>query len=174
MKKILATLIAISAPLLSNASSLELQSFGFNADNVSGFPLGVSARLTGGGVYDPDPVTPYAKAGGSFRCLSDITTGPLAGCLTGEGVRWDAVTVIASTPFKCTGAATEAGKTAVTDEHTLVLVADFYKQGNGNEEFTTAKMIVSDSDLAPEAGLPGTQNVWIEKVGCDIAITNFN
>lgn len=176
MNKILVTLIAISAPLLtlSNVSAQELHSFSFNAANVAGFPDGSAARMTGGGVYNPDPAIPYAKAGGSFRCLSDVTSGPLAGCKAGEGVRWDAVTVLAQTGFKCTGATTEPGKTAVTDAHTLVLLADFYKQGNGDDEFTTAKMIVSDGDLAPEAALPGQQNVWIEKVGCDSGITNFN
>ena len=47
--------------------------------------------------------------------------GPATGCLAGEGVRWDTVDVLRSTNFKCTGAATEPLKTAITDENTVGL-----------------------------------------------------
>ena len=53
-----------------------------------------------------------------------------------------------------------------------MLVSDFYRQGDGNDESFTAKMIVSSSDLDPV--LPGVQNVWIQGVGCGSAIVNFN
>jgi hypothetical protein len=173
MKKITMTLLAMALPLLPMASALSQeaqQSFGFDAASISGFPTG-AARLTGGGVYDPE--TGFLKAGGSFRCLVDINQGPLAGCKAGQGVRWDAVALLASTTFKCTGATEEALKTAVTDDNTVVMVADFYRQGDGNEESFTAKMFVSEVDEAPD-GLPGTQNVWIQQVGCGDAIANFN
>ena len=147
--------------------------FGFNATGISGFPTG-AARLTGGGAYNP--ATGFVKSAGGFRCTSDVRQGPLAGCLDGQGVRWDTADVVPnllqSTTFKCTGAATEPLKTATTDENTIVLVADFYRAGDGNDESFTAQMIVSDGDIAPD--IDGIQNVWIQGVGCASAIANFS
>jgi hypothetical protein len=77
-----------------------------------------------------------------------------------------------STTFKCTIAASEVLKTVVTDNDTVVMIADFYRQGDGIEESFTAKMFVSKVDEAPD--LPGIQNVWIQGVGCGDAIANFN
>jgi hypothetical protein len=77
-----------------------------------------------------------------------------------------------STNFKCTGSALEPLKTAITDENTVGLDADFYRAGDGNDESFTAQMIVSAEDLAPDIG--GIQNVWIQGVGCGSAITNFS
>src|SRR6266545_4044715 len=91
------------------------------APGIIGFATG-AARLTGGGSYNPG--TGFAKSAGGFRCTGDVGQGPLAGCLTGEGVRWDTVELRAGTTFKCTGAAAEPLKTAVTDENTVVLLAD--------------------------------------------------
>src|SRR6266545_5898741 len=116
---------------------------GFNATGISGFPTG-AASLTGGGSYNPG--TGFAKSAGGFRCTSDVSQGPLAGCLTGEGVRWDTVELRASTTFKCTGSAAEPAKTAITDENTVVLLADFYRAGDGIDESFTAQMIVSADD----------------------------
>jgi hypothetical protein len=111
-----------------------------------------------------------------FRCLADINQGPLNGCNAGEGIRWDAkegeTQLLESFPFKCTGAATEQLKTARTDDNTVVMLADFYRQGDGVNESFTAHMFVSEVDEAPD--LPGIQNVWIEGVGCGEAIANFN
>jgi len=143
--------------------------FGFNATNISGFPTG-AARLTGGGSYNPG--TGFVHSAGGFRCTSDVGQGPLAGCLSGQGVRWDTVELRASTSFKCTGAATESLKTASTDEDTVVLLADFYRAGDGNDESFTAQMIVSADDIAPD--IAGTQNAWIQGVGCASAIANFS
>jgi hypothetical protein len=143
--------------------------FGFNARGISGFPTG-AATLTGGGSYDP--ATGFVKSAGGFRCTSDIRQGPLTGCLKGQGVRWDTVELRASTTFKCTGKAAEPLKTATTDNHTVVLLADFYRAGDGNDESFTALMIVSDKDIAPD--ISGTQNVWIQMVGCAPAIANFS
>ena len=80
--------------------------------------------------------------------------------------------LLPSFQFKCTGAVSEPLKTAVTDGNTVVLVADFYRQGDGNEESFTARMFVSAVDEAPD--LTGIQNVWIQGVGCGDAIVNFN
>src|SRR6266542_711808 len=132
-----------------------------------GFPTG-AARLTGGS-YNQG--TGFAKSAGGFRCTGDVGQGPLAGCLTGEGVRWDTVELRAGTTFKCTGAAAEPLKTAVTDENTVVLLADFYRAGDGNDESFTAQMIASADDIAPDVA--GTQNVCIQGVGCASAIANF-
>ena len=68
--------------------------------------------------------------------------------------------------------AAELLKTATTNESTVVLLADFYRAGDGNDESFTAQMIVSAGDLAPD--IAGIQNVWIQGVGCTSAITNFS
>ena len=92
--------------------------------------------------------------------------------MAGEGVRWDTVSLLPSTTFKCTGAAAESLKTATTDDNTVVLQADFYRAGDGNDESFTAQMIVSEDDIAPD--IPGVQNVWVQGVGCAEGITNFS
>jgi hypothetical protein len=175
MKKMTMTLLAAALMLLPMPRTLGQQganqSFGFNAASIKGFPTG-EAFLTGGGAYDPNPESTFLKAGGGFRCLADIGQLPLKGCKAGEGIRWDTVQLLSSVPFKCTGAAGEPLKTAVTDGNTVVILADFYRQGDGVNESFTAKMFVSAIDEAPD--LPGVQNVWIQGVGCGDAIANFN
>jgi hypothetical protein len=143
--------------------------FGFNATGIGGFPTG-AARLTGGGSFNL--ASGFVKSAGGFRCTADVGQGPLAGCLTGQGVRWDTVELRASTTFKCTGSALEALKTAVTDENTVVLLADFYRAGDGVDESFTAQMIVSADDIA--ADVAGIQNVWIQGVGCAPGVANFS
>src|SRR5436190_22575511 len=108
---------------------------GFNAPSISGFrPSGV-VFLSGGGAYNPDTASnadlesAFVHSNGGFRCLQDVGQGPLTGCLQGEGVRWDTDGLLQSTTFKCTGAADEALKTAVTNDHTQVLESDFYRAG---------------------------------------------
>src|SRR5829696_4653396 len=131
---------APAAPTAAPASRLAVASsgrvgFGFNG-TVSGFPTGV-VRLTGGGSYAPATAknTPDAettvKSAGGFDCVATVAQGPLAGCAAGEGVRWDTVQLLASTTFKCTGAAGEALKPALTSAGTAVLQADFYRAGDG-------------------------------------------
>ena len=149
--------------------------FGFNG-NASGFPTG-AVRLTGGGSYDPTTAsnvipanTTVVVSSGGFDCSETVAQGPLAGCQAGEGVRWDTAQLLASTTFKCTGA--DAAKSATTSGHTAVLLADFYRAGDGNDESFTAQMIVSDSDLAPE--IPGIQTLWVQGVGCGLANGHFN
>ena len=181
MKKIMMTLLAafmlLPMPRMLSQGQAN-QSFGFNASSIKGFPTG-EAFLTGGGAYDP--ATGFVNSAGGFRCLQDVLQGPLSvsinsddpgACLAGQGVRWDTVELLDSFQFKCTGAAGEPLKTAVTDDNTVVLVADFYRQGNGNEESFTARMFVSAVDEDRDS--PGIQNVWIQGVGCGDAIVNFN
>src|SRR6266542_2885203 len=132
-----AAVLLIAAPASAAPGNI---GFGFNATDISGFPTG-AARLTGGGSYNPG--TGFAKSAGGFRCTGDVGQGPLAGCLTGEAVRWD----------------------------TVVLRADFSRAGDVDDESFTAQMIVSADDIAPDVA--GTQNVWIQGVGCASAIANF-
>src|SRR5438067_375889 len=110
---------------------------GFNAPPIAGFPgdfSGGEVFLTGGGAYDPasaanaDPESAFVHSNGGFRCLADVQQGPLKGCLQGQGVRWDTDGLLQSTHFKCTGAATEPAKLAVTNAHTAVLLSDFYRR----------------------------------------------
>ena len=151
--------------------------FGFNG-SVSGFPTG-AVTLTGGGAYNLE--TGFVNSAGGFRCTQGVRQGPLSvsinaddpgPCLAGQGVRWDTAELLASTTFKCTGAATETLKTATTSDTTVVLQADFYRAGDANDESFTAQMIVSETDIAPD--IPGVQNLWVQGVGCGTAITNFN
>jgi hypothetical protein len=148
--------------------------FGFNG-NASGFPTG-AVRLTGGGSYDPAtasnivPTETSVVSSGGFDCTEPVAQGPLAGCQRDEGVRWDTAQLLASTTFKCTGA--DAPKVATTGSHTAVLLADFYRAGDGIDESFKAQMIVSDTDLAPD--IPGTQTLWVQGVGCGLANGHFN
>ncbi|MFL5494071.1 MAG: hypothetical protein ACJ8DC_06765 [Gemmatimonadales bacterium] len=148
--------------------------FGFNG-TVRGFPAG-AVSLTGGGSYDAStasntvPEETSVHSGGGFRCIEAVGQDPLTGCGRGEGVRWDTVQLLASTGFKCS--ADDTPRTATTDAETVVLLADFYRAGDGVDESFTASMIVSRTDLAPD--LDGLQNLWVQGVGCGTAITNFN
>jgi hypothetical protein len=155
--------LLLSSPLAAQPAQ---QGFGFNG-TVSGFPTG-AVFLTGGGAYDL--TTGFVFSSGGFSCLEDVEQGPLTGCLTGEGVRWDTVELLASTTFTCTG--TDAVKTAVTSNTTVVLLADFYRAGDANDESFTAQMIVSAGDIAPD--IPGLQNLWVQGVGCGTAIVHFS
>jgi hypothetical protein len=149
--------------------------FGFNARHVSGISGAVT--LTGGGAYNPDSAgsaDPFVHSGGGFRCSDDVGgIGLLSGCLAGQGVRWDTADTAglpSSTLFKCTAA--DPAKTAFTTDDSVVLAADFYRAGNGNDESFNAKMIVSDTDIDPD--ITGDQNVWIQGVGCGSATVNFS
>ena len=110
-------------------------------------------------------------AGGGFSCTHDVNQLFLAGCLQGQGVRWDTAGLLASTSFKCTGALTEALKPATTGSDTVVLQADFYRAGDANDESFSAQMIVSTQDIAGD--IPGVQNVWVQGVGCGSAGVHF-
>ena len=94
----------------------------------------------------------------------------VAGCATGEGVRWDAVQLLVSSNFRCSGA--DAVKVGFSGSTTVVMIADFYRAGDGNEESFRAPMIVSEFDIAPD--VDGMQNLWVQGVGCGAAVVNFN
>ena len=143
--------------------------FGFNSRGISGFPTG-AVFLTGGGAFNSS--SGFVHSGGGFRCTTGVNQGPLAGCATGEGVRWDTASLLRSTSFKCTGAASESLKTENTGQDNVVLRADFYRAGDGNDESFTANMIVSTTDIAPDVS--GIQNVWVQGVGCASAIVHFS
>jgi hypothetical protein len=163
-----------TGPQYSRADAPRRAAFGMNG-TASGFPTG-TVFLSGGGSYDPATASNTVGAetdvhtSGGFRCVDGVAQGPLNGCLSGEGVRWDTERLLASAPFKCS--ATDAVKTAVTGPGRAVLQADFYRAGDGNDESFRAQMIVSDTDLAPN--IPGIQNVWVQGVGCGTADVNFN
>ena len=179
MKRWAMALFVFAGGLLTGSAALAQPatgSFGFNG-SVSGFPTG-AVRITGGGAYDL--ASSFVHSGGGFRCLEDVLQGPLSmsinaddpgPCLGGEGVRWDTAGLLTSTQFKCTGAVTEAAKTATTSDTTVVLQADFYRAGDANDESFTAKMIVSETEIAPD-DFPGA-NMWVQGVGCGTGIVNF-
>jgi hypothetical protein len=149
------------------------------AGSQVGFSFNGSAGtviLAGGGSFNPTtasnivPSDTRASGGGRFNCTETVNAGPLANCGAGEGVRWDTVQLLASTTFRCSGA--DIVRSASTDNRTAILIADFYRIGDGNEDSFTAQIIVSEDDIAVD--LPGVQNVWIQGVGCGPAIVAFS
>ena len=118
-----ALLALATAALAFTASALAAGNgqtgFGFNADEISGFPTG-AVFLTGGGAYNPE--TGFIHSAGGFRITATVAQGPLAGGLAGQGVRWDTANLLRGTTFKCTGKASETLKPAATDENTAVLL----------------------------------------------------
>ncbi len=161
---VLTVLLGSSAAFASTGNT----GFGFNAPNITGGSGAVF--LTGGGAFNS--TSGFAHSAGGFRCNSSVSGGPLAGCLAGQGVRWDTATLLRSTPFKCTATDPLGVKTATTTSDTAVLQADFYRAGDGNNESFTANMFVSTEDLAPD--VPGVQNVWVQGVGCGSAVVHFS
>jgi hypothetical protein len=169
-----AAVLAAAVPIVVLGASAAVATgpnvgFAFNARDVSGAPTG-AVRLTGGGSFSADKGV--ARAGGHFSCTSSVSQGPLAGCGAGEGVRWHSAELLPSTPFKCTGAASEALKTATTDARTVALRSAFFRAGDGRNASFTSNMFVSANDLAPD--IAGVQNVWIQGVGCATATTHFS
>jgi hypothetical protein len=148
--------------------------FGFNG-SASGFPKG-AVILTGGGSFNVATAsnvtsdTTDVRSGGGFSCADSVGQGPLTGCAKGQGVRWDTAQLLASTQFKCS--LSDGLKPAATDDSTVVLLADFYRAGDGNDESFKAQMIVSERDLAPL--IPGDQHLWVQGVGCGDAVVNFS
>jgi hypothetical protein len=166
--------LAARQPLRAVASSGRV-SFDFDG-NVKGFPTG-EVHLNGGGSYAPATATndlaeeTSLASGGSFDCILPVEQSKLNGCKKDEGVRWDAEHLLASTSFKCTGANAEPLKPVVTDAHTAIIQADFYRAGDGNDESFSAQMIVSQTDIAPD--IEGVQTLWIQGVGCGTADVRF-
>ena len=164
---------AQNAGASANLATSGLQKFALSG-TVSGFPTGI-VFLSGGGIYDPTtaknvvPSDTRVVATGGFSCIRGVEQGPLNHCVTDEGVRWDTAQLLESTSFRC-----RASDTAVpisTGPQTAVLLADFYRAGDANDESFNAQMIVSSQDLDPATD--GTQNLWIQGVGCGIAVVHF-
>ena len=154
---------------VASAASHSLDGFGFNG--AAGTVI-----LTGGGSFDAStasnivPSNTRVSGGGGFKCTENVNAGPLATCAAGEGVRWDSVQLLASTTFKCFGA--DIVRPASTGKGIAVLIADFYRAGDGNEKSFRANVIISDEDIATD--IPGVQNLWIQGVGCGAANVNFS
>jgi hypothetical protein len=149
-------------------------SFGFNARDITGLNATSGAvTLTGGGAFNSSTSRP-AHSGGSFSCTSTVGNVPLAGCQTGEGVRWDSdMPPLPSQTFKCSAATDPVGGfTVSTSDDTVVLDADFYRAGDGTDESFQAHMIVSTHDL--DSALIGVQNVWVQGVGCATGAVHFS
>ena len=134
-----------------------------HAPSVSG--IGGECVITGGGTFDPAGVV---KAGGAFHVTQD--TAALAGVKAGETVRWDTEELLRSFDIRCNGA--EALRTVSTSANTVVMNADFYRHGDGNNASLHAVMFVSADDQ--DGGLSGSQTVWIQGVGCGEANVHVN
>jgi hypothetical protein len=166
-----ATAVLVLVPLAAApaAASGSSTGFGFGRSDIAGFPLGGEIVVTGGGAFDLSALSVHG--GGGFSCTQPVGQGFLAGCLTGEGVRWDTDQLLTSTSFKCTGSASEALKPISTNDDTAVFQADFYRAGDANDESFSAQMIVSAHDIADD--IQGIQNVWVQSVGCGTASARF-
>src|SRR5262249_26082127 len=169
-----AGLTVLTSEAVRNAPNSPNTGVGFNGE-ASGFPTG-KGLLSGGGSFE---LSGLAEFGGGFVCLEAVSQGPLSvsinpdapgPCLQGQGIRWDTAQLLSGTMFKCTAA--ESARPANTDEHRVVLQADFYRAGNGNDESFTAQMIVSDTDLDDQ--IPGIQTLWVQGVGCGEATVHFS
>jgi len=132
--------------------------FHVNSRDVSGLSNGVM-QVTGGGSYDWD--TGFLRGSGSYGCLTAVGSGPLSGCASGQGTRWETDELLFSTQYSCTGS---SDRVAATGASTVVFLANFYRAGDGRDASFRAKMIISAEDLDPD--VPGVQHVWIEGVGC--------
>jgi hypothetical protein len=157
----------------ASLGSTGILGLGFDGE-ARGFPTG-SVLLTGGGSFEAASATntvPHetrVEANGGFRCATTVAQGPLAGCLAGEGVRWDTEQLLESNTFKCF--ATDIARPAVTNSRTAVLIANFYRLRDGDLQSFRGQMIVSEADLAPD--IPGDQHLWIQGVGCGAAAVHF-
>lgn len=118
------------------------------------------ASLAGGGSFDPG--SGLLQVRGTLRLAGGVAGGPLAGLRAGDRVRWEGANILPSVSYTA-GAGAE--RTAVTDGAALVLHAEFHGAGDGATR--RAKMILATADLDPDA--PGTQNLWIEGLGCGTA-----
>jgi hypothetical protein len=163
---LLASVVALAVLFAAQGfASAAHTGFGFNGD-LSG--AAGAASLSGGGSFDLE--SGFLKSGGGFRCTETVTAGLFAGCAEGEGVRWHADELLSSSGFKCIGS--ESLKTAFTGDGVVVMRADFFRAGDGNEPSFTANMFVSQDDLNPE--VDGVQNLWIQGLGCGPANVNFS
>jgi len=159
---IAAVALGVAAAQPAVASTGSTRAFAFFAPQV-GSPTG-AIFITGAGAFNTSAGSLHAA--GAFTCTTTVNNGPLAGCLAGQGVRWDSDQLLSSTSFKCT--ATDTVKTGTTSDDTVVLQAHFRRAGDGEAVSFNAQMIVSEHDLAPT--IDGNQKVWVQGVGCGNAI----
>lgn len=172
-RKTLLRVLALSTigllPLLLGATSASAAgqhtAFAFVSPRIAGAPTG-SVAMSGVGNYDT-PTGPL-QANGVFRCTETVAQGPLAGCLSGQGLRWSSTTLNATQRFVC---GTDAAKTATTDNKAVAFGADFFRIGDFGSPSFRANVIVSAHDIAPD--VPGIQNTWIQGVGCGSALQFF-
>ena len=170
MKMIAAVVVAgvLLVPVSNAHSQGAGHSFSVQAADISGDPTG-AVLFSGGGHFDP--LSGALRGGGHFRCTRDIDQGPLTGCKAGEGVRWEAVSILPSTGFSCTGSPAEPVKTVVTDGNTIAMQVNFFREGDGAIKSFTARVFISADD--EDSDRPGIQNVWIAGVGCGEARVNI-
>lgn len=155
----------VVAALLASASLASADStqhtFSLQAPSIRGAASG-EVSLVGGGTFNP--ATGFVAGGGEFRSLQDVHQGPLSGLIAGEGIHWKALQLLVSSGFKCGSDPAEPLKTAFTSERTVVMKVGFFRRGDGATPSFTANVFISADDLDP--GAAGTQNVWIQQVGC--------
>lgn len=155
----------VVAALLASASFAQADSpqhsFHLQAPSIRGAASG-EISLVGGGTFNA--ATGFVSGGGEFRCIQGVNQGPLRGLLAGEGLHWKALDLLTSSGFKCGSDPGEPLKMAFTNDHTVVMRVGFFRAGDGATPSFTANVFVSADDLDPGAG--GTQNVWIQQVGC--------
>jgi hypothetical protein len=156
MKSIPALLAAGSLllPMSLAHAQTSAHTFTVHADAIG------AIAMNGGGRYEA--ASGFLQGGGGFRVTSDINSGPLAGLRAGDSGHWVAAELLPSSGFKC-GFPGEAGKTATTDDDTVVLQAEFIRAGDPTP--LAAKVFFSAQDEDPISG--GRQDVWIQGVGCD-------
>src|SRR5262249_4550559 len=100
--------------------------FAFVSPHIAGAPTG-SVAMVGSGNYDT-PTGPL-HANGFFQCTASVAQGqgPLAGCLSGQGVFWNSTTLNPTQRFVC---GTDAPKTVTTDDQTVAFNANFFRAGD--------------------------------------------
>lgn len=157
--------LLVVAALLASASFASADStqhtFSLQAPSIRGAASG-EISLVGGGTFNP--ATGFVAGGGEFRSLQDVHQGPLTGLRGGEGIHWKALQLLISSGFKCGADPAEPLKTAFTSERTVVMKVGFFRQGDGATPSFIANVFISADDLDP--GAAGTQNVWVQQVGC--------
>ena len=168
-------LLSIVLPLLPTATVLSEeanQSFSVRAADISGHGGG-AISLAGGGAYNLNTEPKFLHAAGSFKCTGTVVDGPLKGCQAGTNGRWHGWQLLTESNFRCVGQASgEPQDKVFTDDKTVAMQASFYLQGERADQPVTVRMWVSQVDQSDYN--VGTQNVWVQGVGCGNAITNFN
>lgn len=128
---------------------------------------GGAVEMSGSGTYDHGSGLLLVK--GTFRCVRDVTAGPLAGFRAGDRGRWEGANVLPSVSILPSGAADATLGRAATDATTLAMQAEFRPDhASGERSLLRANVVFSTGDLDPVQ--PGVQSVWIEGVGCADAL----